>query len=583
MPIIDNRILIDDADAVTNFVQVAGGTMDLIADTTRIEGDNSIAIQVSVARDGVLFDAGATQDWSGNVFYIWWNVTTSQLLRPLVNVGSPTVNTSGVTMRFCGATITDWFEIFLAGSDTYSGGWVMSVVDIDVARALAVGSPNFGVAATNGTPPATTAIQYVGIIADVPVMAKGVENLFVDAMWRLPAGEPGIIVSGRNDVVSPIRPWTWDDIVAAGDITDTTKAWGTITKDDGIIKLNTPVQFGNNGSPDDGDHDFEDTLVVGAWESKVVDDGFYGFTIVGDAANTQRLVAGVSGQAGQGWTFVTETPNGPRWFLESTDADIDLAGFYGCRFDHTTVIDIDHLNVDMYDSLLIDGQRLYHSRAASPRSGADFQRNVIINPTPIYGEGSPLAITSPENIAYLWSDDPNKVIDCVFNYNGDHAMRINETGAFDFVGNQFTRGWLSGGSPSGDQTLNAGLVVLQGGLILNVSGGGDTPTVFDFGSPITVINNNISVTITGILPGTEIRVYLSQDFTSPADLTEIAGIESTGSPGEFTFSAAAGLIVDIVVLNVDFVLPPANRIRNFTIPTSDTSFPITQLIDRNKV
>ena len=90
----------------------------------------------------------------------------------------------GVTMRFCGATITDWFEIFIAGSDTYGGGWVMSVVDVDIARALAVAGSPATDGAQNGTPPATTAIQYVGIICDIPGMSKGVENIFVDAGYN---------------------------------------------------------------------------------------------------------------------------------------------------------------------------------------------------------------------------------------------------------------------------------------------------------------------------------------------------------------------------------------------------------------
>jgi hypothetical protein len=573
MPITDNRTLLDAADALTNWVEDDGGTMNLALNTARIQGTNAVAQQVSAARAGTLYDFGAATDVSDNVFYLWWNVTTANLLQ--------TFASAGVTIRFCGATITDWFEITIAGSDTYSGGWTMSVVDIEEARRFATSSPTNNNAATNGTPPATTAIQYVGVVWDISGMIPGTDpNCFVDAFWRLPVGTPGIIVSGENDAVSPIRPWAWDDIVDAGDVGDVNKAWGTITKNDGVIKLNTPIQFGANGSPSI-DHDFEDTLVVGAWESQVVRDGFYGWTIVGDNTNTQRFVAGVSGLGGQGWTFVAETPDGPRWFIEATDVDIDLAGFYGCRFDHTTIIDIDNPLVDMFDSLLIDGQRLYHSTVASPRGGADFQRNSIINAVPIYGDSSPAAIESPANRAYLWTADPNKIIDNTFNYFESHAIRIEnwQTGAgnLGFVGNVFDGPWLEGNSPAGEQTLEAGLWVVGGGLVMDISGGGNTPTVFDTGSPITVLNNNIQVTITNIQPGTEVRVFPDE---SPINTTAIAGIESTGSPSEFSFSGAAGLAVRIVVFNIDYVLPPANEIQ-FIIPNSDTSFPITQIIDRN--
>lgn len=575
MPITDNRTLLDAADALTNWVEDDGATMALSLNTARIQGTNAVAQQVSAARAGTFYDFGAATDVSDNVFYLWWNVTTANLLQ--------TFASNGVTIRFCGATISDWFEVTIAGSDTYSGGWTMSVIDIEEARARATGSPQLG--QTNGTPPATTAIQYVGVEWDISGMIPGTDpNCFVDAFWRLPVGTPGIIVSGENDAVSPIRPWAWDDIVDAGDVGDVNKAWGTITKNDGILKLNTPIQFGANGSPS-LDHDFEDTLVVGAWESQIVRDGFYGWTIVGDATNTQRFVAGVAGLAGQGWTFVAETPDGPRWFIEATDVDIDLAGFYGCRFDHTTVIDIDNPLVDMLDSLLIDGQRLYHSTVASPRGGADFQRNSIINAVPIYTEPSPATIQSPANRAYIWTADPDKIIGNTFNYFDGHAIRIEnwQTGAgnLGFIGNVFDGPWVENNSPDGAQTLEAGLWVVGGGLVMDISGGGNTPTVFDTGSPITVLNNNISVTITNLIPGTEIRVYPAQDFNSPNDLTEIGGVESSGSPSEFTFSAGAGVIVDIVVFNRDYVLPPANRIRNFVVPTTDTSFPVSQIIDRN--
>lgn len=571
----DGRILLNDAEtSVVDLTGASGGTADT---DVFIEGTQSFGQITSTSLLGLLHDAGTAQDWSDNVFYLWINCGIVPLL--------DTQTLGGFTIRFCGNTVTDWFEVYVGGSDFWpkavQGGWVQFVVDIELARDIATGviggSPIRG--GTNGTPPATTAIRYVGFSAiTAAVMPKHVENTWIDAVYRLPKGSPGIIVSGDNAG----SPYEWIDILNAADFTDPAKAWGTAKSLDGVVFLNTPIQFGNNGSPTFGAHDFEDSNIVCAWEEQeFVGDDFYGLSAVGDVAGTQRLVAGVNGSAGQGWTILA-SPIAPRWSFDATDPDIDNVGLYGCSWTHTSVVDIDNAFVDMYDSLMIDGQRIYHSRTASPRSGADFQRNAIITAVPIYAEGSPDVITSPANRAYLWTADPNKVIDCTFNYFiGDHAVRIDATGALGFSGNVFSGAWLSGASPDGEQTLNAGLLVEQGGLILNISGGGNTPTVFNRGSPAAVLNNNISVTLTNVQPGTEVRVYPAQDFNSPNDLTEIGGIESTGSPAEFTFSAAAGQIVDIVVLNTNYVLPPANRIRNFIVPTSDSSFPISQIIDRN--
>lgn len=579
MPIRDNRIQLSDAEAVApggfpgEWVQHDGASMISLDTATFIEGAGSIADRISNSRRGFLWQEDAARDWSNSVFYIWFNSGAANKLA-LKEFG-------GVTMRFTGPDIDDWFEVYIDGSDTYGGGFKMAVVDIDAARAIGVAgaltSPAVG-GNTNNTPPATTAITRVGIIFDITSSAPGgSDNHWVDAVWRLPIGQPGIVVSGENIDVSPIRPYNWDDIVDAGDNGDPAKAWGSITKNDGVIKLNTPIQFGNAGSPDDGDHDFEDVLQTVAWESHLVPDGFYGMSFVGDGVNSQRFVMGINGSAGQGLSMLAAS-DGPRWFLDATDVNIENVGLYGCSLTHTTVIDVDNIFVDMFDSLLIDGQRLHHSRLASPRSGADFRRNVIIAADPIPGIGSPEVVESPENIAYCWSADLEKIIDCTWNYFTGHAIKIVEQRDTSLVGNIFDSLWAQvPASPDGNQTLDAGFLNEEGELILSISGGGNSPTTFDATSPGTKIENNINVTITGIQPGTEMRVY---PVESPANLNEIAGEEAIGSPTEFSFSAAAGLLVRIVVFHIDFVLPPANEFE-LVIPNSDTSFPISQIIDRN--
>lgn len=578
--IIDNRVdLYNGSAAPDDLTGAAGGTADT---DVFIRGTQSYGQITSTSRLGLLYDAGAAQNWSDNIFYYWVNCGVVPLL--------DTQNLGGFTIRFCGATVTDWFEVYVGGSDFWpkavQGGWVMFVVDIEEARAIATATQSPTRGGTNGTPPATSAIRYTGFSAiTAAVMPKHVDNTWLDSVWRVPKGTPAVVVEGNNNAGSPEIPWTWDDVVSAADFTDPNKAWGTVKQLDGVIFLNALLQFGNNGSPTFGRHDFEDSNKALTFEEQeFVADDVYGIQVVGDAAGTQRFVAGVNGSAGQGFTILASAI-APRWSFTAVDADLDEVGLYGNSWTHTSIIDIDNPFVDMYDSLLIDGQRLYHSTAVSPRGGADFRRNAIINAAPIYTEASPGVIESPANRAYLWTADPQKLIDNTFNYFDGHAIRISswQTGAgnLGFAGNVFTGPWDELNSPTGIQNLEAGLWVLEGGLVMDISGGGNTPSVFDVGSPITVLNNNISVTITNLIPGTEVRVYPAQDFNSPNDLTEIGGVENTGSPSEFTFSAAAGAIVDIVVLNRDYVLPPANRIRNFVVPTTDTSFPVSQIIDRN--
>lgn len=196
----------------------------------------------------------------------------------------------------------------------------------------------------------------------------------------------------------------------------------------------------------------------------------------------------------------------------------------------------------------------------------------------------PVIIPLEENKAMMDCDDPSKLSNSIFNYLSDssnigHALRITVPGTYTFAGNTFPGAW------GADDSDNAMILNDSGGLVtLNITGGGDTPTVKNAAnSPenVTVINNNVNVTITNLQVNTEVRVYPAEDFNSPIITTQIAGIEDVGSPTEFSFSSAAGTIVDIVIHNVNYVLPPNNRIKNFTVPTTDTSFPVTQLLDVN--
>lgn len=73
---------------------------------------------------------------------------------------------------------------------------------------------------------------------------------------------------------------------------------------------------------------------------------------------------------------------------------------------------------------------------------------------------------------------------------------------------------------------------------INVSGGGSTPTYRNgtSTSATTTVNNNISITLTGMIDNTEVRVYAEDT------ITELAGIENVvdGSLNDRCFTFALG-------------------------------------------
>lgn len=309
--ITDGRTLVDDAEGtIASWVDEAGANMTLNLNTTTfIEGVQSISDRVSGA--GALaaigWDFGSAQDFTGNVFYFWMNMSTPVAMETFAN--------GGLALRFAGATVTDWFEVTLEGTDTYGGGWKMFVVDIDRASA----NPD----RTNGTIPAASSIQHViGIFRSQANVPGSDDNIFADAMWRLPASTPGINVNGDNAGV----PWTWADIASESD----TNAWGTATEVDGVVFLNTPINFGDDEATDADA--FSDTGTVVVWQDNLVKDNFYGLSSAANAAQTATFQLGTkigTGATATGVNGGSILTGGPRWFLNFDNANFDSYGMYG--------------------------------------------------------------------------------------------------------------------------------------------------------------------------------------------------------------------------------------------------------------
>jgi hypothetical protein len=182
---------------------------------------------------------------------------------------------------------------------------------------------------------------------------------------------------------------------------------------------------------------------------------------------------------------------------------------------------------------------------------------------------------------------PSIFTNCTFNGSGTsgHAIRITTPGTYGFSGNQFN---AYGGTPGDNLTPNSGSTSAaifndSGGLVtINISGGGDTPSVRNGAGATTDIVASANVTLTGIVPGTEVRAYLGTDY---ATSTELAGIESTvtvdpedATKTIFSFvQSASGQAGYIQIFNVNY--QPV--FLSITYSSSDVSIPIQQIIDRN--
>lgn len=149
--------------------------------------------------------------------------------------------------------------------------------------------------------------------------------------------------------------------------------------------------------------------------------------------------------------------------------------------------------------------------------------------------------------------------------NGDLAISSSADSTLSF-NNVNVTGDVVNDSNSNTLTINA-----TNGSVLTTSEPGT-------GNGEVNIINNTNITVEGLKDNTEVRILSGSSFPQ----IELAGIEDAidGSVDDrsFTFSLSAGLLVDIAIISVGY---ENERINAYTIPTSDSSIPISQRFDRN--
>ena len=86
-----------------------------------------------------------------------------------------------------------------------------------------------------------------------------------------------------------------------------------------------------------------------------------------------------------------------------------------------------------------------------------------------------------------------------------------------------------------------------------------------------------TLTLTGLIPGSEVRIYLTGSVTGSMG-DEVAGIESSGTTFSYSYIYGGDLYVDVVVVNVDYEYL---RVENVLVTNANSSIPIQQRLDRN--
>jgi hypothetical protein len=177
----------------------------------------------------------------------------------------------------------------------------------------------------------------------------------------------------------------------------------------------------------------------------------------------------------------------------------------------------------------------------------------------------------------ILSDNPSLVTYCDFTSSGTkHAVRCDTIGTYAWTGNTDTGYTGTRGSNLVESSGSADAMFYNnsGGLItLNVGGGGQSPSVRNGIGATTAVVQSVTLTLTGLIAGTEIRIL------STGTTTELDGVESSSTTFAFAYKGAdVGNGIDIVIHNIEYEYL---RIINYILGANDSSIPISQRFDRN--
>jgi hypothetical protein len=503
--------IIDSADSATGYTNG-----NISGDDDFVEGTGAVGLKISNTTTDIvqtsLPGAGAPYDFSVGGTEEGWHIIM------WFNTKTPVNATSGLRVRVGNGTNTgDWYVI---GTSFYKGGFVTRVIDtaadFDVVSGWSL----------TGNPAQLTAVSECGAVFTTTTSIMGsFNNCQVD---QFTAG-----LGLRVDAGTVGTPNTFETVRAAD---EDTAFYGWWSSSNGAVIGKGKLYIGpSTGSATSV---FTDTAFSVIFADERVAVGFYEIETRGAGTDVTWDLASIAAanSTNARWTLTIDS---------TTNSFADTNGVW--TGSDQIVLDA---AATLTGTTIIDGTRM-------TQNSADINDITVLDPN--VGSG----------VAYLLSNNPSLITGSTFESSGaGHAIEINTAGTYTFTDNTFGTGYSGTGNnaaiwfnPSGG----------TGDLVLNASGGNITAgNIRNSSSGSVTVNNNVNVTLTGLVNPTEVRVY---DLSGNA----LQGQEDV-TTGSYIISQSAGTVVDIRIYATSYL--PAD-IENFTIPSSNTSLPIQQVFDRN--
>lgn len=523
---------IDDAEDATTWQDIGGGGGSVNETDFKYQGTQCVSRKGASGQRGFYFPAGTTQDLS-NATGTYQTVMFKYICTTPGLLEASTSGNLGQQLQIGNGT-GDFQAYDVQYSDTYPAISSFLVLPID---------PNVNgfIDSTTGGPILLTAIDYYGIEYDQTGVSKA-ENQGMDA---IDIGSGLTLVGG--DGADP--DGTWQDF-SDFDFGTVNNRFGYVREIDGIYFMYGTLQIGSATA----------TVFNDSGQTLTFPDGLFGPSFSGIGVDLQNATTDVDLESstflGQGTSTTSDTR--PIFTVTGTSGSFLATGCVVDNFADITLTSASELNACLI------------TRLAAMTLGGGTLDSCDINDH-----------DTATGVGLIQADSLANISSCSFDNTGGtgHAIQINTAGTYNFSGNLFT-GY--GGTPGTNSTPSSGSTDAAiynnsgGAVTINITNSGDTPSIRNGASATTTVNNNVSITLTGIKTAgpngeaatTEIRVYRDSDNV------ELAGTESSGAT--FNFSVASGTAINIVIHNLYYIYQ-----RIPLTPSADSSIPIQQVVDRN--
>jgi hypothetical protein len=298
-----------------------------------------------------------TFDAAGQHLRLWLNYASIGFLETKVNGGIRLFaqDTSG--------NIGYWY---LAGKDTYDGGWILLQVDMDKAFD-----------SVPGTSPNMASINRVGFTLNLTGAPRNATNTWYDYLVR---GNGMTITGGTSG-----DPINWDGIATV----DASNGYGAVRKVNGVYFVNTDLTIGGTVTTY-----FEDTNQLVVFEDMPVNANLYKIEPQGTGTTTFNLTNSVVKAASQSFRF---------------DLLLDNANLNSLSFSGNSVVNAD----------------LVKFKAGQSVTGCVFQNCNQITPSTATFTGNTVAGYTGTDGALLWPGGTS-VASCTFKDNS-RAIEVTQT------------------------------------------------------------------------------------------------------------------------------------------------------------